>query len=283
MATPLTASQLLAAFDLWKVKYREHDGWRTHNRNSQGAWGPVHGVVLHHVGDDARDDADFRVLWNGRSDLPGPLCQWGMRDDGTVDLIGNGRCNHAGKGAKNVLDAVKLGKPPPKPGPDTIDGNAVYYGQETYYSGTHAPTNAAYLATVKAFAAVCHAHGWNANHCIGHKEHTARKPDPGNVSMAKFRGDVQALLDAGPPPKPKPPAPPEEDMALSSDDIKKIAQAVWEIDNIPHTTTDSAVTPEDPANPNWRPLSTLSMLDRTQRRIEAKLDQLLAALADDGR
>lgn len=201
MSKPMTAAQFVAALERWKVPHKVHQGWDTHNRNGHGAWGPVHGILLHHTGDDAPDDADYRVLRNGRPDLPGPLCQWGMRDDGTVDLVGWGRANHAGRGAQNVLDAVvaeTYGEHPPRPGVDAVDGNAHFYGQETMYSGSRPPTKAAYESTVKVFAAICAHHGWTAKSCLGHKEWTRRKPDPGNLDMAQFRRDVQAAIDTAP-------------------------------------------------------------------------------------
>ncbi len=214
MATPMTADQFLRALQKWGVRFVEAPGWRTRNRNAVGPWGPVQGMLLHHTGDDAPDDADQRVLTNGRSDLPGPLCHWGMRDDGTAVLIGWGRANHAGRGAANVHEALlteHYGPYPPPPGPDTVDGNQLMYGQETMYSGGHVPTTAAYRATVRIFTAVCDFHGWSGKACIGHKEWTSRKPDPGHLDMAVFRRDVNDLLAAGPAVVPTPePEPPKE-------------------------------------------------------------------------
>lgn len=196
----MTTEQFLRQLAKWGVRFTEAAGWRTRNRNTAGLWGPVEGVLLHHTGDDAPDDADQRVLTNGRADLPGPLCHWGMRDDGVAVLIGWGRANHAGRGAANVRDALLsegYGSYPPAPGADSVDGNAILYGQETMYSGAKAPTSAAYAATVRIFAAICDFHGWSAKSCIGHKEWTARKPDPGHLDMAQFRRDVDAALEAG--------------------------------------------------------------------------------------
>ncbi len=221
MATPMTADQFLRQLQKWGVRYVESSGWRTRNRNSAGAWGPVEGLLLHHTGDDAPDDADQKVLTNGRSDLPGPLCHWGMRDDGTAVLIGWGRANHAGRGAANVRAAVlseDYGARPPYPGEDAVDGNALFYGQETMYSGAQAPTSAAYRNTVRIFAAVCDFHGWSGRSCIGHREWTSRKPDPGHLDMTQFRADVDALLEAGPG---------GDDM--SADDVKAILDGVKEL------------------------------------------------------
>ena len=202
MATPMTAGQFLGLLQQWKVPYKEVPGWPTRNRTNPAEghnWGPVHGVLLHHTGDDAPDTADTKVLTQGRPDLPGPLCHWGMDDDGHAVLIGWGRANHAGRGAANVLDALLADRPVPRPGPDSVDGNARLYGQETMYSGRKRMTPAAYLSTVTIFAAICTWHGWSAESCIGHKEWTSRKIDPGSLNMDDFRADVALAIKAGPP------------------------------------------------------------------------------------
>ncbi len=213
MATPMTANQRLAAYRRWGVPVRERAGWETHDRTGPGRpWGPVHGVMIHHTGDDAPDLADERVLWAGRSDLPGPLCHDGQRDDGVAVLMSAGRANHAGPGSSRVLDAMREDRRPPPPGPDDTDGNRHFYGRETMYSGKNPPTGPAYRSSVLACAAICEFHGWNPHtSVIGHREWTRRKPDPGSLDMDAFRSDVAEALRLGPPaarpPAPKPPAP----------------------------------------------------------------------------
>ena len=202
MPSSITADQLVAAFKRWGVPHRERSvngvSWRNHHR--PGSYGPIHGIVLHHTGDDAPDTADFNVLWHGNIYVPGPLSTWGTDDEGVVHLIGHGRSNHAGRGSSATLAAVRAesyGNYPPT-GPDDIDGNTFYLGDETMYSGRQQMTPKAYASTVKAFAAVCEFFKWNAKHAIGHKEHTKRKIDPGSLDMAVFRRDLQAALNRGP-------------------------------------------------------------------------------------
>lgn len=205
MSTPMTAGQFLHLLQQWKIPYREVPGWPTRDRTdeSQGRfWGPVYGAGIHHTGDDAPDLKDEEVLVHGRPDLPGPLCHWGMDDNGTVVLIGWGRTNHFGRGDADVLAAVRsedYGRYPPAPNHDSVDGNRHFYGQETMYSGRRRMTPAAYLSSVAVMAAVCTFHGWSAKSVIGHKEWTDRKIDPGSLDMADFRADVQAAINAGPP------------------------------------------------------------------------------------
>lgn len=209
MATPMTADQQLAAFKKFGLTTAEHLAWKTHNRNGHGGWGDVHGIVVHHTGSEISAASMEAYVYNGDAGraLPGPLCHWTIRRDGTVVMIGNGRANHAGSGSEttyqHVINEDYTGDL--HPGSDNFDGNAVYYGFETQYDGSHAPVAAQYKAMVAVAAAVCDFHGWSAKSIIGHKEHTSRKDDPGHVDMSDFRADVQALLDGDKPaPKPTP-------------------------------------------------------------------------------
>lgn len=205
MATPMSPDQLVRQFHKWGVQTIEPSGWKSHRRDpSHGSWGPVNGIGIHHTGDDAPDVRDQQVLWNGRSDLPGPLCSWGMRDDGKAVMISGGRSNHFGLGSAATLRKVQTEDYPGyqseiKPtGGDTVDGNSHFYGQETMYSGGHSMTIEAYRSTVRACAAICDFYGWTAKSVIGHKEWTPRKIDPGSVKMYNLRKDVAACLLAGP-------------------------------------------------------------------------------------
>lgn len=207
MATPMTADQTIAALKKWRVPYREIEGWQTRRRDpDHGQWGPVHGFGVHHTGDDSADSIDRNLIINGRSDLPGPLAQFGCNDDGVIDVIGCGRANHFGGGDPDVLKAVineDYGDYPPAPNehqgsPGAVDGNIYFYGVETYYSGTHVPTAEAYHSLVLLSCAVCDFHGWTAKSVIGHKEWSDWKSDPGRVDMKGFRADVAARLKAGP-------------------------------------------------------------------------------------
>lgn len=198
MSTPMTAAQFTAACALWGVKVKQvHTAWQSHNRAGHGAWGPVNGLVLHHTGSDGDD---YSTLWEGRSDLPGPLCNWAMSVDGYVEPVGWGRANHAGSGSSAVLQHVIAENYTGNlhPGADNTDGNSHFYGQETMYSGGHVMSHAQYVNTLRVFAAVCHFHGWSAKSAIGHKEWTARKVDPGHLDMSTFRADLQKVLAGGP-------------------------------------------------------------------------------------
>ncbi|MGV9591632.1 N-acetylmuramoyl-L-alanine amidase, partial [Streptomyces tendae] len=49
MATPMSASSFLRALKAEGLTVVEVGDWREHNRNHKGAWGPVHGVMIHHT------------------------------------------------------------------------------------------------------------------------------------------------------------------------------------------------------------------------------------------
>lgn len=196
---------MLAALKKEGLKVVEHPGWRTHNRAGHGAWGPVNGIIIHHTA-GADSSAGLSLVYNGRSDLPGPLAHAYLSKTGVVTLTGNGRANHAGLGDDDVLKAVIAEWPVlPTPNENNTDGNARFYGIEISNLGNgkdHYPT-VQYQAAVKWAAAICRAHGWTSKSVIGHKEWTNQKIDPRgpvgaasgkDFSMVQFRKDVQALL-----------------------------------------------------------------------------------------
>ncbi|WP_256107205.1 N-acetylmuramoyl-L-alanine amidase [Streptomyces sp. ODS05-4] len=209
MATPLTADQLLTALRTEGLTVVEHDGWRTHNRNHVGAWGPVNGVMIHHTA-TAGAESTIALCTEGRSDLPGPLCHGVIAKDGAVHLIGNGRANHAGGGDPDVLRAVvaeNYGDRPPAPdahqgSPGAVDGNTRFYGFECVNLGDGAdPWPAAQLEAVeRAAAAICRAHGWTARSVIGHAEWSDWKSDPRGVPMPGMRTKIAARLALAPQP-----------------------------------------------------------------------------------
>lgn len=213
MATPMTATQIVAQLKKWGIPYKEYKDWKTHNRNHMGAWGPVNGFMVHHTGSDSKDQRE--LLYAGISGLPGPLCHFGLAQDGTVHLVGWGRANHAGSGDPDVLAAViaeSYGANPPADNQSSVDGNARFYGVEIWYSGSHAMSAAQYATLRKLASAICDFHKWSEKSVIGHGEWgSPGKWDPGISSgkmmdMSKVRADVKTTLAAGA--KPTTPTPP---------------------------------------------------------------------------
>jgi hypothetical protein len=203
MASPLSADALLAALRAESVTVHEVDGWRTHNRNARGAWGPVNGVMIHHTVTDPGDDV-VSLICNGHSELPGPLATGCITKNGVVHLTANGRANHAGGGDPDVLTTVvneSYGDYPPathehQGSAGAVDGNAHFYGWEceNLGDGKDPWPRVQYTAIVKATAGICRAHGWGAKSAIGHLEWSDWKPDPRGFDMKDFRRDLAACL-----------------------------------------------------------------------------------------
>lgn len=231
MATPMTAAQAVAQLKKWQIRYVEVPGWATHNRNSKGAWGPLNGFIWHHTGADVPDARTYAAgtLYNGLSDLPGPLCHFSIGLDGTVYLVGWGRANHAGGGdpvtLQHVIAEDYTGQLHPTKGNLTgVDGNAHFYGVEIQYSGSHTMSTAQYATARRLSAAILDFHGWSEKSVIAHGEWSSDKWDPGYapgkiMAMPAVRADVASTLAAGPTQ--------EDPVALTPDDISKVADAVF--------------------------------------------------------
>ncbi|MHC3427166.1 N-acetylmuramoyl-L-alanine amidase [Streptomyces sp. DT18] len=269
MATPLSADRLLSALRAEGVTVVEHAGWRSHNRNAVGAWGPVNGVMIHHTASgDGQGIVD--VCSAGRSDLPGPLCHGVIHKDGTVTLVGWGRANHAGVGDARALAAVVAeSSTHPKPGAGTIDGNARFIGFECVNRGDGKdPWPEAQLDAIeRASAAVCRFYGWGEHSVIGHLEWTNQKIDPRGFSMGSMRTRIAARL-AGPAsaksPKTTPSTPTEED-PMAGITKADIYDAVWKTDKVPAPDTSTTLR----TNPTWAPVSVLRDIANNVRAIRA--------------
>jgi hypothetical protein len=195
MATPITASALVAALEAEGLTVAEVRDWRNHNRNHKGDWGPVHGIMIHHtVTSGAEETVD--LCYDGHASLPGPLCHGVITKDGTVHLVGHGRANHAGLGDDDVLNAVIAERDLPAPNEQNTDGNSRFYGFECENLGDgDDPWPKAQLEAIeKASAALCRHHGWKAPSVIGHKEWTDQKIDPRGFSMDDMRDRIAERL-----------------------------------------------------------------------------------------
>ncbi|CAM5300848.1 MULTISPECIES: N-acetylmuramoyl-L-alanine amidase [Streptomyces] len=196
MAPPMSADRFLKALKDEGVTVVEVGSWRSHNRNSKGAWGPVNGVMIHHTVTSG-SDRTVEICRKGHASLPGPLCHGVITKDGRVHLVGYGRANHAGLGDDDVLAAViaeRAGYPPVNEA--NTDGNARFYGFECENLGDGKdPWPSAQLDAIeRVSAAVCRVHGWNERSVIGHLEWQPGKVDPRGFTMASMRERIRGRL-----------------------------------------------------------------------------------------
>jgi hypothetical protein len=272
MATPLTADRMLAALRAEGLTVREHTGWRTHNRDTATGktFGPVIGVLIHHTA----GHNDRELCFNGRPDLPGPLCHaWLGKTDG-LWLLGNGRANHAGLVDGDVVRAL-MAETSPLPTDDEADtdGNDVLYGIEIENLGDGRDPYPAgqYDQAVRWAAAICRAHGWSEKSVAGHKEVQPGKVDP-NFDMNVFRAAVAARLAHAPSWNPNE----ENDMPTANE----VAKAVLTYDGV-------IIVPGAPAtNPTWTLSSVqteiLKRVDKANLTLAAQkqtIDELVKAVA----
>ncbi|MFF6836036.1 peptidoglycan-binding protein [Streptomyces sp. NPDC012438] len=210
MAAPLTATRLLTALRAEGCTVVEHPGWRTHNRDHMGPFGPVHGVMIHHTVTKGTTNT-VRICHDGYAGLPGPLCHGVIAKDGTIHLLSAGRANHAGLGDDDVLQAVIAERLAPADDEANTDGNRYFYGFECENLGDgHDPWPDVQLEAIeKAAAAICRAYGWGDRSVIGHLEWQPGKVDPKGFSMGAMRARIaERLDDDNPEPTPPPPSRP---------------------------------------------------------------------------
>ena len=213
MAFSLTwLAQVLKAAGL---KVAEQPGWENRGR---GPMGIVRGIICHHTaGPKAGIMPSLKVVTEGRSDLPGPLCQLGLGRDGTWFVVAAGRANHAGGGSWKGITT----------------GNSSFIGIEAENMGTAAdPWPAVQMDSYRrGVAAILKKLGADESMCCGHKEYAlpkGRKSDP-SFDMNEFRKGVAAILGGSAPIPPPIPAKDSSDRPTlrrgAVGDLVKIIQA----------------------------------------------------------
>lgn len=186
------------------LKVAAQPGWRSRGRGDMGA---VRGVICHHTAGPRQGNMpSLGVVTQGRSDLPGPLCQLGLGRDGTFYLVAAGRANHAGKGQWNGLDT----------------GNTNFIGIESENAGVpDDPWPACQIdAYSRGVAAILKRIGASADMCCGHKEFAlpaGRKTDP-SFEMHDFRRQVALHLGTNVAPAPPIPAKDAQDRSTQRRD-----------------------------------------------------------------
>ncbi|MFC7549162.1 N-acetylmuramoyl-L-alanine amidase [Plantactinospora sp. GCM10030261] len=163
-----------------------HGDWL--NRMRPGSFNPI-GVLWHHTAatsSASNPHPALNICINGRSDLPGPLCQALVDYHGVFHVISAGRCNHAG--TARASGPIPAG-----------DGNTMLIGWEIDYNGVSQEMTAAqYDASVAATAAVLTRLGKDSSYARGHREtSTTGKIDPSFIDLNVMRSDVAAAMGGG--------------------------------------------------------------------------------------
>jgi hypothetical protein len=164
------------------VVVHEWAGWQ--GRGNGQAEGYVGGLIHHTATAYGMAPA---VLVNGRSDLPGPLCNFAGNHDGTLTVIAAGPANHAGASGGRSMGPL----------PVTSSFNRRVVGLEIVYPGSSPMTPAQYRTAcvwARVVADVCG--GGNVDSVRAHAETSVTgKWDPGfapsrTIDMARFRRDA---------------------------------------------------------------------------------------------
>lgn len=186
MAVKSKNKGLVAHLKRWGLEVEVVDGWRQRGRPFNFY---PRAIIAHHTasGDRSGNFGSERIVTSGRSDLPGPLCQFLLGRDGKVKIVAAGYANHAGYGGP-YLDVPKN------------MGNTYTYGIEAENNGIGEKWSAKQL---NAYYRLCAALlVWmgrkQVDRVFGHKEWTSRKIDPAGIDMNVFRQNVQKALNHGP-------------------------------------------------------------------------------------
>jgi peptidoglycan hydrolase-like protein with peptidoglycan-binding domain len=156
---------------------KEAPGWDTRGTTT---FDPI-GVMWHHTasGTNWTEQSLTRLLVNGRSDLPGPLCHLQLNRDGSYVVIAAGRANHAGTGSWRGITT----------------GNTSFIGIEAANDGVGEPWSTAQLDSYyRGTAALVKYIKGSVDNVIGHKEWTTRKIDPAGIDMSDARQKVSEVL-----------------------------------------------------------------------------------------
>jgi hypothetical protein len=205
-----------------KLKVRELPDWEQYGHGDmRSLWG----VMIHHTG-NARETAES--IRRGRLDLPGPLSQLHIAQDGTVSVVAGGVCWHAGMGGY--------------PGIPTDLANWHTIGIECAWPRDTSITpatqtrerwpDAQIIAMRDTVAAILTRLGVGAERVIAHKEWAGRaqgKWDPGNLDMNWFRAEVakaqRGEFRATAPATPPPPTTRPDDLSTLTD--RQLLEGIW--------------------------------------------------------
>lgn len=187
MARMTWLASVLRAASLSVVEY---PGWQTRGRDGGSYSMRPKVVIVHHTASHwtTPDPVVTKLLVNGRSDLPGPLCHLGLNRTGQFIVIAAGKANHAGPGfwqdANESTEAVGI--------------EAYNYGNSVAFPSREPWPQTQLDAYDRGVAALLKYLGRDYRSLCAHREWAlppGRKPDPSGIDMNLMRGRVRALLE----------------------------------------------------------------------------------------
>ena len=193
------ARAVQAGLTAYGVRWTLHPGCET---RGNGQTSDYQGGIMHHTATAVGPAPS--ILWNGRRDLAGPLCNTAGEGDGTIKFIAYHPANHAGASGGRSNGPL----------PRTRAFNKFVWGHEIVYPGVSPMTPAQYRSATVLGAVISNIlRRPNAEWIRGHAETSITgKWDPGfangkTIDMGAFRAEVQRIRGGG-----APPLPPEDDL-----------------------------------------------------------------------
>lgn len=204
---------LPARLRAWGLTVVEVDGWQTRGKPTLT---PLIVIRHHTAGSSKGEIPSLRILVNGRSDLPGPLCQVALGRSGTVHIVASGKANHAGDGRWNDVDGG-------------ASDNSKCVGVEAENDGYQPWPQVQLDAWDRLDACLLETIGAPPRHLCSHREWaipSGRKVDPHSMPMAVVRDRVARLLSRGPAgtTTPTEPTPPTEENEMNDAERTQLAE-----------------------------------------------------------
>lgn len=239
----------------YKLKVVEIAGWKTRGYAGQSLY-RVDGHIFHHTASNQSSGLDavtLNLCVNGRSDLPGPLCQLLLGRSGTVYVIAGGLANHAGPGSVG--------------GSYRDVGNYYFLGTEMESDGVSNDWTPAQLEAMPHLGAAIEIGYGNGNtedfYQVGHKEYSSMgKIDPSFIDLNKLRDTINSYI-----------------ISVKSGKIQKPEEKDWldmvskeELSNIVFKQAERAVT--DALTPGKAGVKFAGLAYLQLSRMEEKIDRI---------
>lgn len=168
-------TEMASALRDYGLSVVEVEGWR---RRGSEHFRPVASMDHHTAGARIGNLPSLRILINGRTGLPGPLCNCAQARDNRIFVIAAGRANHAGRGSYRGLS-----------------GNSKFFGLEREHVGTASEAWRAdsHETAARVHAALLDVAGQaDSSMCVRHATYAPdRKVDTFGVSDAELHALIE--------------------------------------------------------------------------------------------